>query len=194
MSTSKEKILIHVCCAICGAALTELLKDKFEAVLYFYNPNIHPEDEYLKRRDAVKSLAEIYNVKFFEGNYDKENWFEIVKGLEKEPEGGARCPVCFKMRLEKAGEFAKEQGCAGFLTTLAMSPYKNELQINEIGKFMAEKFGLQFLTIEEIIGSIPGIDHADEFKKKIWQKSRELARQYQFYHQKYCGCVYSMRK
>lgn len=188
----KEKILLHVCCAICGAALTELLKDKFEVVLYFYNPNVHPQEEYLKRRDAVKSLAEIYNVEFFEGEYDKENWFETVKGLEQEPEGGKRCPVCFKMRLKKAGEFAKQQNCTGFLTTLAMSPYKNEQQINEIALRLdlLAQGKVKFLTIEDLAGT----DNVAEFKKKVWQKSRELARQYQFYHQKYCGCIYSVRK
>jgi len=181
----KQKILLHVCCAICGAALTELLKDKYDVVILFYNPNIHPKEEYEKRKDSVKKLAEIYNLQFIEGEYDDKNWFELVKGLEQEPEGGARCPVCFKMRLEKTGQVAKENNCTGFLTTLAMSPYKNENQINEIALRLASltQGKAKFLTLKDL-----GID-----KKQIWQKSRELARKYEFYHQKYCGCVYSIR-
>lgn len=186
----KQKILLHVCCAICGAAITDLLKDKYDIVILFYNPNIHPKEEYEKRRDSVKKLAEIYNLQFIEGEYDDKNWFEKIKGLEKEPEGGVRCPVCFAMRLEYAGKIAKENNCSAFLTTLAMSPYKNEVQINEIGKHVAGNFGLQFLTAEDLAG---GID-VREFKKQIWQKSRQLAKQYEFYHQIYCGCVFSIRK
>lgn len=185
----KPKILLHVCCAICGAALTDLLKDKYDIVILFYNPNIHPKEEYEKRRGSVKKLTEIYNLQFIEGEYDDKNWLEVVKGLEYEPEGGARCTVCFKMRLKKAAEFAKAQNCTGFLTTLSMSPYKNEEQINMIGKDVAEKFGLQFLTAQDLAGA----EDVKEFKKKVWQKSRELAKKYEFYHQKYCGCMFSIR-
>lgn len=180
----KKKILLHTCCAICGVALVELLKDQFEVVIFFYNPNIHPKEEYERRRDSVKNLAEIYDLQFIEREYDNNNWFEKVKGLEKEQEGGVRCPVCFKMRLECAGKIAKENNCFGFLTTLLISPYKNEDQINEIGKEIAGKYSLNFLTDKDF-----GLD-----KKQVWQKSRELSRKYEFYHQKYCGCMFSINR
>lgn len=179
----KQKILLHVCCAICGAALVDLLKEQFEIVVFFYNPNIHPEKEYVSRRDSVKSLANIYNLQFIEGEYNKEDWFSLVKGFETEPEGGARCPICFKMRLDKVGSFAKENNCQGFLTTLALSPYKSEEQINNIAKEVSENNNVKFITLKDL-----NID-----KKEVWRKTRELAKQYNFYHQKYCGCIFSVR-
>jgi len=178
------KILVHVCCAVCGAALTDFLKDKYEVVLFFYNPNIHPEEEYKKRKESVEKLAKIYGITFIEGEYDKENWFLKVKGLETEPEGGKRCPVCFEMRLEKTARLAKERGIKFFSTTLSMSPYKNEEAVGQIADEIAKQMGLEFLDSGKL-----GLD-----KKQNWQKSRQLAREYNFYHQKYCGCQFSIRK
>jgi len=138
----KPKLFLHVCCAVCAAAMVDLLKDKFEIVLFYYNPNTHPEEEYQKRKESVVELAKIYNVEFLEGEYDKEIWFEKVKGLEKEPEGGKRCLVCFKNRLQRTALLAKENY---FTTTLSLSPYKNEKEINKIGKKIPQKF----LTLEQ---------------------------------------------
>lgn len=180
----KPTIVIHICCAICGAYLCETLKEKYNIILFFYNPNIHPLDEYEKRRDSAKKLAEIYNIEFIEGKYEPEKWLNEVKGLENEPEGGKRCPVCFKMRLLQTALLAKEKNAQYFLTTLAASPFKDENTVNQIGEQLANEFKLKFLKLSEL----------NEDKKQIWQKTRALAKQYNFYHQKYCGCTFSQRK
>ncbi|MDD5547828.1 MAG: epoxyqueuosine reductase QueH [Candidatus Pacebacteria bacterium] len=177
-----SKILIHTCCAVCGAYLTEVLKADYEPVIFFYNPNIHPREEYEKRKESAVKLAEIYKAEFVEGDYDDKNWTDKIKGLEGEKEGGKRCTVCFEMRLQKTAEEAKRRGIKYFATTLAVSPYKNEKLINEIGQRIAKENGLEFITINS----------AD--KKDIWDKSRKLAKDFNFYHQNYCGCTYSIWK
>lgn len=180
----KSKIIIHTCCAVCGAYLAEFFKENSEPILFFYNPNIYPLEEYERRKDAIKKLAEIYNLKFIEGDYDTENWNAAIKGFEAEPEGGKRCEICFKMRLDKTAEFAKENDADFFATTLAISPYKNEKIINEIGESIGEKINIKFVKLTEL-----NID-----KKELWQKTRELAKKYNFYHQNYCGCIFSINK
>jgi len=179
----KQKILVHLCCAICGVALIEKLKENFEPTIFFYNPNIYPEDEYKKRKEAVIELAKIYEIDFFEAKYDVENWMEKIKGKENEPEKGSRCYDCFEMRLEEAGSFAKNNGFEIFTTSLFVSPFKDEKVVNEVGKKVANKFEVKFLTLEEVI----------ENKQDNWKKTRELAKKYGFYFQKYCGCKFSKR-
>jgi len=179
-----KKLVLHTCCAVCGVYLCELLKGRFsEILIYFYNPNVHPEEEYKKRLESAKKLAEIYGFEFQEGEYDSKNWFERVKGLENEPEGGRRCPVCFEMRLRKTAELAKNRGFEYFATTLAISPHKNEKIVNDLGLQIAKEFGLNFLTSSDL----------GQSKKEIWQKGRKAAKKYDFYHQKYCGCIFSQR-
>jgi len=178
-----KKLVLHTCCAVCGAYLCELLKERFgEILIYFYNPNIHPEEEYKKRRDSAKKLAEIYNFEFQEGEYEPKDWLEKVKGLENEPEGGRRCPVCFEMRLEKSAELAKKRGFEYFATTLAVSPHKNEKIIDELAEQISRNFGIKYLSTAHMAGLE---------KKELWQKTRELAKKFNFYHQNYCGCVFS---
>jgi hypothetical protein len=180
----KPKILVHLCCAICGASLIEKLKEKFEPVIFFYNPNIYPETEYKKRKESVKKLAKIYNVKFFEEKYDTENWQEKIKGKEKELERGERCYDCFEMRLEKTAEVAKENNFEFFTTSLFVSPFKNENQVDLAGKSVSEKYKINYLSMLEII----------ENKPENWKKTRELSKKYDFYFQKYCGCIFSMNR
>jgi epoxyqueuosine reductase len=181
----ESKIILHTCCAVCGAYLCELLKNQFKEVLiYFYNPNIYPKEEYEKRLTSAKKLAEVYDLEFIEGEYDYENWLERIKGMEKEPEGGKRCPICFAMRLEKTAQLAKDKKCGYFTTTLAMSPYKNEKLTDEIGEIIAEENSVRFLESTEL----------NQSKQDIWKKTRELAKKMEFYHQKYCGCQFSIRK
>ena len=180
---NKSKIVLHTCCAVCGAYLCELLKEQFgEVLIYFYNPNIYPREEYEKRLASAKKLAEIYKMEFVEGEYDNENWLEKIKGLENEPEGGKRCPVCFAMRLEKTAQLAKERGFEYFTTTLAVSPYKDEKTTDELGEKIANEFGIKFLKSVEL----------NQEKKEIWNKTREASRKMEFYHQKYCGCQFSI--
>jgi len=178
----KQKILFHICCAVCGVALLEKLMEKFEVILFYYNPNIYPEQEYEKRKESVSRMAQIYGVKFFEGRYDTENWMKIAEGKENEPEGESRCYNCFEIRLEQSALFAKENGIKIFTTSLFVSPFKDENQVNSVGIDIAKRNNIEYLPMEKII----------ENKKDNWQKTRELAKKYGFYFQKYCGCVFSL--
>jgi len=178
----KPKLVLHTCCAVCGAYLVDLLKDQFRITLFFYNPNIWPKEEYEKRLEAVKKLAEIYNINFKEGEYNYDFWSKKIKGFENEPEGGKRCPICFRMRLEETAKIAKEEDALYFTTTLAISPFKDDKILDEIANSIAKENDLIFLPLSEF---------GD--KKDLWRKTQELSKKYQFYHQKYCGCQFSFR-
>lgn len=181
-----KKLVLHICCAVCGAYLCELLRNQFqEIILYFYNPNIWPKEEYERRKQSVQKLAEIYNLEFMEGDYDSDNWSRVIKGLENEPEGGKRCPICFEVRLRKTAEIAGKKNFGHFATTLAISPYKSEKIVDEIGNKLAGELNLSYLSTY-IMGDLN--------KNEIWQKTRELAKRFEFYHQKYCGCNFSVKK
>lgn len=173
------KILIHICCGICGAYVIEKLKLEFgELVLFFYNPNIHPKEEYLRRFEVAEKLSKIYDILLIAGDYNSEKYFEAVRGYEEELEGGARCSICFRLRLNETAKTAKENNCDCFTTTLTMGSSKRAEIINKIGKEEAEKFGIKF--------------REDDFKKKDgFKKKMEIAKKYNFYRQNYCGCVYS---
>lgn len=174
-----EKILLHICCGVCASSVVERLrKDGFQPLGFFYNPNIHPEEEYQRRLEVAGEVAEILGFELINGPYDQDNWFRLVKGLEDEPEGGRRCSVCFKMRLGQAGEKASQINISKFTTTLTVSPHKNTTVINEIGQAASP---LGFL--------------ACDFKKKGgFQLAIEFAKRYNLYQQNYCGCIYSMPK
>lgn len=174
--------------------MTEILKTKFAPAIYFYNPNIHPEEEYEKRKNSAKKLAEIYQIEFMEEAYDPEKWFESVKNLEEEPEGGKRCPICFETRLLKTAKIAQKRKIKNFTTTLAVSPYKNENIINRIGHKAAKDFSVNFIKLTDLDKQESASGGSTFLKQKIWQKSRELARKYSFYHQKYCGCIFAAKK
>lgn len=184
VATQKPTLVLHICCAICGAYLSELLKDRFTIVYHYYNPNIHPQEEYERRKESVQKLASLYSSDFIEGDYDTQRWFQAIAGFEQEPEGGKRCPRCFRMRLAKTAELAKAKDATHFTTTLATSPYKNEDIIGAIGTDIAKEYGLTFLTMTDF----------GEPKKDIWAKTRALAKGHGFYHQTYCGCTFSIRK
>ncbi|MBU2258314.1 MAG: epoxyqueuosine reductase QueH, partial [Candidatus Omnitrophica bacterium] len=129
-----KNALLHICCAVCAAgSIQRLREDGYEVTGFFYNPNIHPEEEYKKRLEAAKGAAKSMGFELIEGHYDKDGWALSVKGLEKEPEGGRRCEVCFKIRLSAAAGLARDKGFGYFATTLSISPYKNTKVINEIG-------------------------------------------------------------
>ncbi len=181
----KKKILVHLCCAICGASLIEKLKEKFDPVIFFYNPNIYPKEEYEKRKESVLKLAEINNIKFIEGEYDTKNWQEKIKGKEKESERGARCYDCFEIRLEKTAETAKDNNFEFFTTSLFVSYFKDENQVDLAGKKVSKKHKIKYLSMSETI---------IKDKKENWQKTRELSKKYGFYFQKYCGCIFSMNR
>lgn len=176
-------ILLHSCCGPCSSYVLEYLTQYFDILLYFFNPNIHPETEYIKRletqKDVLKKMNLSASVRLIEGGYDPELFFKAVNGFENEPEGGKRCEICIKMRIKAAAKAAKEYNADFFATTLTVSPHKNEIYINETGNALQIEEGIPYLE--------------SDFKKKNgYKRSIELCREYNFYRQNYCGCVFSI--
>lgn len=177
-SKSLKKLLLHVCCAPDATVVIERLAPEFDLTIFFYNPNIHPEKEYLLRAREMENLLQVLNIPFIPADYDSSNWFELVKGLENVPEGGERCTRCFEMRLEKTAKIAAESGFEFFTTVLTVSPHKDANRINRIGNAAGQKWGTPFLEAN--------------FKKKDgFKRSLELSKQYGLYRQDYCGCIFS---
>ena len=175
-------LLLHSCCAPCSSYVLEYLSNYFKITIFYYNPNITNKDEYQKRVNEQKRLISELKVKngikFIEGNYEPERFLEISKGLEDLKEGGARCIKCYFLRLEETAKCAKEKGFDYFTTTLSVSPYKNALWINEIGRELEDKYKVKWL-------------YSDFKKKDGYKKSILLSQKYNLYRQNYCGCVYS---
>jgi len=179
---STPDLLIHSCCAPCSSYVLEYLSEYFHITDFYYNPNIQSKDEYDRRVNEIQRLIQempLKNpVKFVEGIYEPKRYTEAIRGLEKEPEGGKRCEVCFRLRLEEACRVARELGIEYVTTTLTISPMKDPVLLNTIGEEMAEKYGVKFLP--------------SEFRKKGgYLRSIELSKEYDLYRQDYCGCVYS---
>lgn len=180
MKDNKPQIMLHACCAVCMAYPIELLKQDYEPIVLFFNPNIYPETEYLRRRDELIKYCEKQGYKYIIEEYAPEKWYEYVKGYEKEPEKGMRCNRCFEFRLEKTAQKAKELGIKYFTTTLTVSPHKVSKNIFTAGKAVAQKYGLEFIEYD--------------FKKQNgFLKTMEIAKQNDFYRQQYCGCEFSVR-
>lgn len=177
----KPTLLLHACCAPCSSAVLEMLKDFFDITLYFYNPNISPKSEYNLRAEELKRLVfemKLDDVKIFVPEYSDIEFKNIAKGREDIWEGGARCEKCYRLRLEKTFEYAKEYNFDYVTTTLSISPYKNADWLNEIGEELSEKYGVKYLF--------------SDFKKgNGYKRSCELSREYNLYRQNYCGCIYS---
>ncbi len=172
------KFLLHTCCAPCSIAVIEELKDQHDLTVYFFNPNIHPEEEYLKRKSEVIRVCEEWGVKMIDADYDPVVWHRWVKGLESEPEGGLRCKSCFIFRLKKTAEYAKANGYKIFGTSLTSGRNKKAKVINYIGKTLADMFDLTFTD--------------EDWKKGGRQeRGRKLVEERAIYRQNYCGCVYS---
>lgn len=175
-------LLLHSCCAPCSSACLERLAEHFRITVFYYNPNIYPPSEYQHRVEEqqrlIRQLPTKYPVAFSEGSYDTERFYELVRGMEEVPEGGERCFVCYRMRLEAAAREAKRLGCAYVTTTLSISPLKNAQKLNEIGAEEAEKVGVKYLF-------------SDFKKKEGYKRSIELSAEYGLYRQDYCGCVFS---
>jgi len=174
----KPRLLLHLCCAPCSSYVIDLLAEHFELTLYFYDPNIHPYEEYVKRRDEAKTHAEKEGITFIEGPYDVERWHEITKGHEKDPEKGDRCTLCYDMRLREAARFGTSAACEYFTSVLSVSPHKDAKKINDIGFALSLEMGISYLP-------------ADFKKKEGFKKSMVKAREKGFYRQDYCGCLYS---
>ena len=178
-------LLLHSCCAPCSSYVLEYLSQYFRITVFYYNPNIYPEEEYRMRvkeqQTFIQKLPAKYPVSFEEGRYDTERFYAIAKGLEQVPEGGERCFRCYELRLREAAELAKERNFDYFTTTLSISPLKNAEKLNEIGTRIAEELGVTYLQ--------------SDFKKKNgYKRSTELSKEYGMYRQDYCGCIYSYRE
>ncbi|MDT8317589.1 MAG: epoxyqueuosine reductase QueH [bacterium] len=179
-SGKRPTLLLHLCCAPCSSYVIELLNSYFDLSLYFYDPNIHPQEEYIRRRDEAQSYAEAENIVFYEGPYDVERWHELTKDNKADPEKGGRCSICYDMRLEAAARFACSLECEYFTTVLSVSPHKDAGRINETGLRLSEGLGIRYLP-------------ADFKKKEGFKKTVEMGKASGFYRQDYCGCVYSKR-
>ena len=179
----KPVLLLQCCCAPCSSAVLERLKEHFDLKLYFYNPNIYPEEEYYKRLAQLEKLLEKTEypngIETVRARYNQEEFFDAVKGFENEKEGGKRCTQCFILRLEETAEKAKEIGADYFCTTLTVSPHKNAELLNQIGIKTGEKYGVKFLQ-------------SDFKKKEGYKRSTELSKEYDLYRQNYCGCKFSI--
>ncbi|MGN1114237.1 MAG: epoxyqueuosine reductase QueH [Oscillospiraceae bacterium] len=175
-------LLIHSCCAPCSSYVLEYLSQYFKITIFYYNPNISPKEEYLKRVEEQKRLISQlpvkYPVSFVEGRYDEDEYYNAVKGLEHIPEGGERCFACYRLRLEETAKLAKEMGFEWFTTTLSISPYKNAQKLNEISAELSEIYDVKNLP-------------SDFKKKEGYKRSIQLSREYNLYRQDYCGCVFS---
>ncbi len=179
----KPVLLLQCCCAPCSSAVLERLKEHFRLKLYFYNPNIYPEEEYEKRLAQFDKLlgAEEFSkgIEILPSVYEPEKFEEAVKDLHNEKEGGARCTQCFILRLEETAKKAKEIGADYFCTTLTVSPHKNSQLLNELGLKAQEKYGVRFLL-------------SDFKKKEGYKRSTVLSNELGLYRQNYCGCKYSI--
>lgn len=177
-----KKLLLHSCCGPCSSYVISYLTKYFDITILYYNPNIYPYEEYLKRKEEqiklIKELKTINKLDIMDCDYDNNLYEKNISGLEKEPERGLRCKVCYKMRMEKTIKLAKEHNYDYFCTTLTVSPYKNATWINEIGKELEEKYKVKWL-------------YSDFKKKDGYKKSIILSQKYNLYRQDYCGCIYS---
>lgn len=178
----QKKVLLHSCCAPCSGEVMEAMQaSEIDYTIYFYNPNIHPRDEYELRKAENIRFAEKNGIPFVDADYDTDNWFARAKGLEWEPERGARCTMCFDMRFERTALYAFENGFPVITSCLGISRWKNMAQINGSGERAAAKY--------------PGVSYWTFNWRKQGGAARmvEISKRENFYMQEYCGCVYSLR-
>lgn len=178
-------LLLHSCCAPCSSYVLEYLSNYFKITIFYYNPNIYPEEEYRYRvqeqKEFIERIPQKYPISFMEGCYEPKEFYSAIKGYEKEQEGGERCYHCYELRLRYAMEMAEEQGFDYYTTTLSISPHKNAQWLNEIGERLSEGKRVQYLC--------------SDFKKKNgFKRSVELTTEYDMYRQEYCGCIFSIRE
>lgn len=178
----KPRLLLHSCCGPCSSAILERISDYFDLDIFYYNPNIDSENEFYRRSDEQIKLVEDLelddkiDVKVIK--YNHQEFLSYIKGFEKYEEGGARCFRCYRQRLEKTARYAKENNYDYFTTTLSISPHKDSQILNRLGKFLAEKYKVNYLF--------------SDFKKKNgFKRSVELTDKFNMYRQSYCGCEFS---
>ncbi len=178
----KPKLLLHACCGPCSSYVIEYLSKYFDITIYYYNPNIYPETEYIRRKEEAKRFIDLFNkdVKFIECNYNPNEYYDSIKGLEELGEKSKRCYECYRLRMKEACIYAKDNNYDYFTTTLSISPYKVSSWINEIGENLSKEFDIKYL-------------YADFKKKNGFKRSLELSKEYNMYRQDYCGCIYSYK-
>ncbi|GAE16568.1 Epoxyqueuosine reductase QueH [Bacteroides pyogenes] len=177
------RVLLHTCCAPCSSAIIEcLMQNGITPVIFYFNPNIYPEEEYIIRKEECSRYARSLGLEIVDGDYDHEAWRCRMKGMEQEPERGGRCLRCFKMRLLETARYAHEHGFGVIATTLASSRWKSLEQIEEAGRYACEKY--------------PDVTYWKQNWRKGGLSERRISiiKEYQFYNQQYCGCEFSMRK
>lgn len=176
------RLLLHSCCGPCSSYVLEYLTKYFDITIDYYNPNITPKEEFEHRfseqERLISEMPFVHTVSLQKGEYVPDLFFDMVKGLEKEPEGGARCMICYRMRLEHAAKQAKEGKFDYFTTTLSVSPYKKSEALNRIGLELADEYEIPYLC-------------SDFKKREGYKRSIELSAQYGLYRQPTCGCVFS---
>lgn len=178
-----QNVLLHCCCAPCSSAILEwMLANEYRPTLFYFNPNIFPDAEYLIRKNELKRFAASKGLRVIDGDYDHQRWREAVKGHEMQPERGSRCQICFNLRLAETARVAQEEGIELFTTTLASSRWKNLDQINEAGRLAQSIY--------------PKTQWWDRNWRKggLQQRRNELLKENHFYNQLYCGCEFSMQR
>ena len=176
----KPKMFVQICCAPDALYVMALLGKDYDVSGFFYNPNIHPREEYDLRFEETQKVAAILGFEIIEGPYDDSRWHSITTKFKDEPEKGRRCDVCYALRLEQTAKKGAELGFDIFTTVMSLSPWKKADVMNKIGKMFGRRFQIQFLEAN--------------FKKKDgFKKSAELSKQHNLYRQDYCGCIYSIR-
>lgn len=182
LNGERPALLLHSCCGPCSSYVLEYLTQYYNVTLLWYNPNIWPPEENDKRLHYQKQIIDALGLKdkvrIIIPEYDHEKYLQVSSGLESEPEGGARCTECFRLRLREAASAAVQTGCSWFCTTLTVSPHKNAEKINQLGREIGEEYGVHFLP--------------SDFKKRNgYRRSIELSKEYNLYRQDYCGCEYA---
>lgn len=185
LNGKKPTLLLHSCCGPCSSSVMEFLTKYFRVTVYYYNPNVYPAEEYALRLNTQHRIVDgMYpdgSVNTVEGEYDPSVFYSAVKGSEDTPEGGERCVRCIAMRMENTALYARSHGYGYFTTTLSVSPHKDAVAINTIGKALEEKYGVAFL-------------YSDFKKNDGYLRSIRLSKEYGLYRQDYCGCEFSLRK
>jgi len=175
----KKKLLLHICCAPCSTIPIKRLSDEYEITGYFYNPNIYPEEEYLRRLEEAKRYFKKNKIELIIEKYNPDDFYNKTKGFENEPEKGSRCYLCFELRLEKLKKYTEDNNFKFICTSLTISPHKNHLQVNKAGKNVT--LGTDIIFLEE------------NFKKKDgYKESLIISKKECFYRQNYCGCKWSI--
>lgn len=183
-SGAKPNLLLQVCCAPCSSYCLEYLHEHFNITVLFYNPNIYPESEYTTRENELLRLIEEFgfnDIKVIKTDFNPDEFYSAVKGYEDCKEGGERCKICYRLRLERTAKEAAKNGFQYFCTTLSISPLKSAEALNTIGLELAKEYGVKYLL-------------SDFKKKEGYKRSIELSKEHNLYRQDYCGCVFSKSK